>query len=50
MSGYIYLGFDASGLFKIGITNDVEKRLRQFRTANPTFFYCFIYQLNILQL
>jgi len=38
MSGYIYLGFDASGLFKIGITNDVEKRLRQFRTANPTFF------------
>lgn len=36
MNGKIYLCFDASGLWKIGITKESEKRLKQMRTGNAT--------------
>lgn len=36
MSGKVYLCFDGSGLWKIGITKDEKKRLSQMRTGNPT--------------
>lgn len=39
MSGYVYVGFDSSGLFKIGISNDLKKRMRQYKTTNPNFQY-----------
>jgi Meiotically up-regulated gene 113 len=37
----VYVGFDGTGLFKIGITSDTKKRLQQLRTANPTYYYLF---------
>lgn len=45
-AGYIYLCFDSSGLWKIGIAKNVKKRLEQMRTGNPSikmaakFFAC----------
>lgn len=36
MSGQVYLCFDGSGLWKIGIASDPKKRLRQLRTGNAT--------------
>lgn len=44
--GYLYVGFDATKLFKIGITNNYEKRLRQFRTGNPTFHYIMVFNVE----
>ena len=46
MSGKLYVGFDGTGLFKIGITRDHQKRLRQFRTANPTFSYILVFNVD----
>lgn len=37
--GFVYVGFDSSGLFKIGITRDLKKRMRQYKTTNPNFQY-----------
>ena len=36
MSGQVYLCFDGSGLWKIGIASDPDKRLRQMKTGNAT--------------
>lgn len=41
--GKIYIGYDGSGLFKIGITRDEKKRLKQIRTGNATFMYLFVF-------
>lgn len=43
MEGYIYIGQDQNGLFKIGMTNDYSKRLKQIQNMNPNFgFFCVI--------
>ena len=39
----IYLGYDRSGLLKIGMTDNWERRLKQIRNMNPEFsFLCVI--------
>lgn len=40
--GYLYVGFDGTGLFKIGITGNARKRKQQIRTGNPTFQFLFV--------
>lgn len=40
---YLYIGFDATGWFKIGITNDYKKRRTQMRTANPVIQFAFVF-------
>lgn len=42
----LYIGTDLVGLFKIGITTDEEKRLKQLRTGNPNFWYLFIFEID----
>ena len=39
----LYGGNDGTGYFKVGITSDPAKRLKQIRTGNPTFtfLWCF---------
>lgn len=44
--GKLYVGFDASGLFKIGITRDPDKRLKQFKTGNICFMYLFVFTVE----
>jgi lipocalin len=44
--GFLYVGFDATGMFKIGITKDRKKRFYQLRTANPTFLYLFVFRVD----
>ena len=44
--GFIYVGFDASGLFKIGLTGNLQKRMRQYRSTNPTFQYLFTFAVE----
>ena len=39
MSGHVYIGYDENGLFKIGMTTNFEKRLKQIRNMNPAFQY-----------
>jgi hypothetical protein len=46
MSGKLYIGCDGTGLFKIGITRNHEKRLRQIRTANQTFHYLMVFNVD----
>jgi lipocalin len=46
MSGKLYVGFDGTGMFKVGITQDHKSRLRQFRTANPTFHYILVFNVD----
>jgi hypothetical protein len=41
---YVYLGYDGTGLFKIGITNDPSRRIKQLRTGNPTFTFLWCFQ------
>ena len=36
MSGQIYLCCDGSGLWKIGIASNPDKRFKQLKTGNPT--------------
>jgi hypothetical protein len=36
MNGQVYLCFDGSGLWKIGIASDPNKRLKQMKTGNST--------------
>lgn len=40
----VYVGFDASGLFKIGITRNAKARLSQFRTGNPSFQFLCVFE------
>lgn len=44
--GQIYVGFDGTGWFKIGITSDYKKRRQQMRTANPTFQFLFVFYVR----
>jgi len=37
MSGYIYIGYDEKGLFKIGMTNNPQRREKEIRNMNPGF-------------
>lgn len=46
MSGQLYIGYDRSTLFKIGITSDHKKRYKAFKTGNPTFGYLFIFRVD----
>jgi len=43
---YLYIGYDLTGLYKIGITKYKDKRLKQLRTANPFFAYLFIFEVK----
>ena len=44
--GTLYIGYDSSGYFKIGITADARKRRNQIRTGNPTFGYLYVFQID----
>lgn len=44
MANLLYVGYDPTGLFKIGITDNEERRLKQIRTGNPFFSYIFFVQ------
>lgn len=33
----VYIGYDLSGGFKIGMTNDWQRRMKQIQNMNPTF-------------
>lgn len=35
--GYVYIGYDKNGLFKIGKANDYKKRVKQIQNMNPAF-------------
>lgn len=39
MAGFVYLGYDRHGLFKIGMTENFKKRLKQIQNMNPNFMY-----------
>lgn len=41
----VYIGYDENGLFKIGMTDNWQRRLRQIQNMNPNFqFLCVIPQ------
>ena len=42
----LYIGTDLIGLFKIGITNDENKRLKQLKTGNPNFWFLFVFDVK----
>lgn len=44
--GNIYVGTDIAGLFKIGITDNPEKRLKQLKTGNPNFWFLFVFDVE----
>lgn len=43
MSKYVYLLYSESGLYKIGISNDVEKRMNTLRTGSGYQLTCLAY-------
>lgn len=43
MSKYVYLIYSESGLYKIGVSNDVEKRLSSLRTGSGYSLSCIAY-------
>lgn len=43
MSKYVYLLYSESGLYKIGVSNDVEKRMNSLRTASGYPLNCLGY-------
>lgn len=43
MSKYVYLIYSESGLYKIGVSNDVEKRLATLRTSSGHALSCLGY-------
>lgn len=43
MSKYVYLIYSDSGLYKIGVSNDVEKRMATLRTASGYNITCLAY-------
>ncbi len=47
--GYLYIGYDGTGYFKIGITDNPKRRYKQIKTANPTFVYLWIFSVNFPQ-
>lgn len=44
--GQLYIGYDKSGLYKIGVTYDYKKRFKAFRTGNPTFGFLFVFSVE----
>lgn len=44
--GKLYVGYDGTGLFKIGITRNAHKRKQQIRTGNPTFQFLFVFDVE----
>lgn len=43
MSKYVYLIYSESGLYKIGVSNDVEKRMSTLRTGSGYALTCLAY-------
>jgi len=43
MNGFVYIGCDKSGLFKIGISNNYKKRFGQLKTGNPFFNFMAVF-------
>ena len=43
MSKYVYLLYSESGLYKIGVSNDVEKRMSTLRTGSGYQLSCLAY-------
>jgi Meiotically up-regulated gene 113 len=44
--GYIYIGYDQKGLFKIGMTENVQKRQKQIQNMNPNFYMFLAYKVD----